>query len=206
MIDAPDPIRRRINANYKKLEQSSPHGKDVQYGGTNYYSHSLDGDFQEAAAILKRLANYIYNLEYLDLEGCSDWLQALRWTGNDSSLPEGIDWNTQWVKMKTLVVRCGYVLQEDSDYWEVERFARDFRRAFMIQKYLAKIRKGRWIEVARDDWEVYDRFWKDGTEESKRKRAHIEAFKVKWWTDELERISEEAPMVQDVERRSVWDQ
>jgi len=66
--------------------------------------------------------------------------------------------------------------------------------------------KGRWIEVVRDDWEVYDELWKDGTEENKRKRTQIEVFKVKWWTDEFSQIPEEAPMIQDVERRSVWEQ
>jgi hypothetical protein len=108
--------------------------------------------------------------------------------------------------MKSLVVRCGYVLHEDSEYWEVERFGRDFRRMFMLQKYLARVRKGRWIEVVRDDWEVYDGLWKDGTEENKRKRAQIEVFKVKWWTNEFSQILGEEPMIQDVERRSVWEQ
>lgn len=36
---------------------SPSRGQDVQYGGTNYYSHSLDSDYREAASILRRLAN-----------------------------------------------------------------------------------------------------------------------------------------------------
>lgn len=86
-----------LTPNAKTAVMSSPYGKDIQYGGTNYYSHSLDNDFREAAAILKRLANHSYNLEYLDLEGCTDWLQALKWIGES-----GIDWSSQWVKMKTI--------------------------------------------------------------------------------------------------------
>lgn len=35
---------------------SPSRGRDIQYGGTNYYSHSLDSDFREAASILRRLA------------------------------------------------------------------------------------------------------------------------------------------------------
>ncbi|KAG0649275.1 hypothetical protein D0Z07_4306 [Hyphodiscus hymeniophilus] len=128
------------------------------------------------------------------------------WTGSDPATPEGIEWNAQWMKMKTLVVRCGFFLHEDSEYWEVERFTRDFRRMFMLQKYIARVRKGRWIEVVRDNWEAYDGFWKDGTEEGRRKQNQIDTFKVNWWTDEFEKIVGEAPMIQDVERRSVWEQ
>lgn len=32
-------------------------GRDVQYGGTNFYSHSIDSNFREAASILRRLAS-----------------------------------------------------------------------------------------------------------------------------------------------------
>lgn len=32
-------------------------GQDVQYGATNYYSHSIDSNFREAASILRRLAS-----------------------------------------------------------------------------------------------------------------------------------------------------
>ena len=32
-------------------------GWDAQYGATNYYSHSIDLDFQEAASILRKLAS-----------------------------------------------------------------------------------------------------------------------------------------------------
>lgn len=161
---------------------------------------------------MKRLANYLYNLEYLDLEGCTDWLPALRWTGFPSIsppegiAPEGIDWDNQWVKLKMLIVRCGYVLHEGSEYWEVKKFTEDFRRMFLLPKYLARVRKGKWIEVVRDDWEAYDGFWKDGTEESKRKRGQIVAFRMKWWAKELNANVEEAPTNQDVERRSVWEQ
>jgi hypothetical protein len=181
---------------------ASPYGKDIQYGGTNYYSHSLDDDFREAASILKRLANRTYNLEYLDLEGCADWLQALRWTGE-----EGIDWSSQWLKMKTLHIPCGYVLGEDSEYWEVDKFTGDFRKMNLIQRFIPRaIGKGRWIEVEIDDWQMYKDFWKDGTEENKRKRKQLEVLKAKGWTEGPGTMADEAPMQRDVARRSVWEQ
>jgi hypothetical protein len=192
-----------LTPNAKTAVMSSPYGKDIQYGGTNYYSHSLDDDFREAAAIIKRLANHSYNLEYLDLEGCTDWLQALQWTGDDA----GIDWSSQWVKMRTMIVRCGYVLQEESEYWEVDKFTQDFRRTFLLQKYISRaVRKGRWIEIENDDWEAYEGLWKDGSEESKRKRSQFEVLKGKWWYGEVHTFRGEAPVRQDAERRSVWEQ
>ena len=36
---------------------SPSRGRDIQYGATNYYSHSIDSDFREAASILRRLAS-----------------------------------------------------------------------------------------------------------------------------------------------------
>jgi hypothetical protein len=45
-----------LTPNSTTAVMSSSYGKDVQYGGTNYYSHSIDADFREAAAILRRLA------------------------------------------------------------------------------------------------------------------------------------------------------
>ncbi len=140
------------------------------------------------------------------MEGCADWLQALQWMDADP-VPQGIDWCCQWVKMNTLIVRCGYLLHEDSETWEVARFARDFRRQFYLQKYVAKaISKGRWIDVVRDDWEVYASFWKDGKEESQKKRRHLETSRGKWWLEEEGSFPAHAPMLQVVERRSVWDQ
>ena len=108
--------------------------------------------------------------------------------------------------MKILILRCGYMLHEESEYWEVERFTRDVRRMFMMQKHLVRVRKGRWIDVVRDYWEAYDGLWKDGTDENKRKRAQIETFKLKWWNDELNEIQEAVPVLRDIERRSVWEQ
>ena len=191
-----------LTPNAKTAVVASPYGKDIQYGGTNYYSHSLDDDYREAASILKRLANHLYNLEYLDLEGCADWLAALRWTGEDA----GLDWRSQWVKMKTVVARCGYVLGEDSEFWEVEKFTQDFKKAVLLQRYLARqVGKGRWIEVEREEWEVYEGLWRGGGEEGARKREQFDRLKDRWWSLEDGTSAGGAP-AQDVERRRVWEQ
>lgn len=101
-----------LNPNANTTVMASRYAKDVQYGGTNYYSHSLDGDFREAAEVLRRLAAKLYNLEYLDLTGCADWIRALRWIGEGDDCDRGIDWGTQWVKLQMLKVHSGLALSE----------------------------------------------------------------------------------------------
>lgn len=101
-----------LTPNSNTTVMASRYAKDVQYGGTNYYSHSLDGDFREAAEVLRRLAARLHSLEYLDLTGCADWVRALRWVGDGSEGDRGIDWGTQWVKLQVLKVHSGLTLSE----------------------------------------------------------------------------------------------
>ncbi|KAH8597340.1 hypothetical protein B0O99DRAFT_478191, partial [Bisporella sp. PMI_857] len=83
---------------------ASPIGKNIQLGGRNIYSHSLDHDFREAASIMRRLAGLLYGLEYLDLSGCTDWAPALRWKGDGEM---GVDWSSHWAKLTTLKIKSG---------------------------------------------------------------------------------------------------
>jgi hypothetical protein len=86
-----------LTPNSKTTVMSSKFGTDMQYGGTNYYSHSLDYDFREASSILRRLATILYGLEYFDITGCTEWARALLWRADGEN---GVDWATQWMKMK----------------------------------------------------------------------------------------------------------
>ncbi|KAF2647938.1 hypothetical protein K491DRAFT_671419 [Lophiostoma macrostomum CBS 122681] len=61
----------------------SKHGGAVALGGSHFYSE-LDGDWHEAANILRRLSKNTYCLQWLDLEGCA-WIQALTWEPEDTS-------------------------------------------------------------------------------------------------------------------------
>ncbi|CAD6453351.1 d473db66-644a-4620-8785-9578d1b0ecd2 [Sclerotinia trifoliorum] len=74
--------------------------RDIQYGASNMYSRTLDGDFSESALVLKKLASGVYGLEYLDLEGCIDWIPALEDVN-------GVDWGNQWRRLSTLILRSG---------------------------------------------------------------------------------------------------
>ena len=54
----------------------------IPVSGSHFYNR-LDGDWAEASSILKRLSRNTYRLQWLDLEGCADWLPALTWNPED---------------------------------------------------------------------------------------------------------------------------
>ncbi|KAH8775185.1 hypothetical protein BGZ57DRAFT_942082 [Hyaloscypha finlandica] len=110
-----------LTPNSKTAVVTSRFDKDIQYGGTGFYSHSLDNDFREASDVLRRLAGRLYGLEYLDLTGCAEWLRALRWTG-DVGEGGGIDWGGQWVKLHILKLFSGVELNEEKREAHGSRF------------------------------------------------------------------------------------
>jgi len=77
----------------------SPHtGRSLPYGGTTPYSHSLDDDFAEAVAVLRRLGRLLVGLEFLDLAGAAAWAPALvRRAEHDE-----VDWAGDWGKVTEL--------------------------------------------------------------------------------------------------------
>lgn len=198
-----------LTPNSRTTVMSPRFGKDIQYGGTNFYSHSLDNDFREAATVLRRLACHLYGLEYLDVTGC-EWLQAFSWRGDTG---EGVDWGGQWVKMKTLKAHSGFVLEEQSEFWEVARFTEHFKQAVLLQRALARKESRstagglRWIEVEKDDLRPYDGLWKDDGEEERRKRREFETLTTRNRTVPQPPHSQVVSDTQEVvERRSVWEQ
>lgn len=169
-----------MTPNAKTAVMSSNLGRDIQYGGTNYYSHSLDNDFREANLVLHRLAQSLYSLEYLDLSGCTYWVRALRWTSDDDESGGSLDWSSQWAKLLTLRIHSGTVLREHSDLAEVVRYIGGVEEAFAMEDMLAYYakkgaragKKVKWVDVEKDDWTVYGNFWKgEGTVEKKKRFA-----------------------------------
>lgn len=187
---------------------SSKYGKDVQYGGTNYYSHSLDNDFREAASILRRLASTLYGLEYLDVTGCTEWVRALCWKG-DGEL--GVEWGNQWLKLKELNVRSGIELSERSEFWEVARYVVAVKEVSLVRLMLSKERRGigkggGWIDITRDDFRDYEKLWKGETgEEKARNRRHLDSLGS--WKSKEEFFHDTVLANDDTAfARSVWDQ
>ncbi|KAF4637191.1 hypothetical protein G7Y89_g901 [Cudoniella acicularis] len=192
-----------LTPNAKNTVVSSKYARDVQYGGTNHYSHSLDNDFREAADVLRRLAAKACNLEYLDLSGCTEWLRALRWTGEDAG-DKGLEWGSQWVRMKTLRIYSGIDLTEASIFADVVRFIQGYKESlateemftWWISKNAGAKRRKQWVEIEKDDYQVFDGLWRGGDSEEKRKRYALDSLQRKGLTD-----SEQwrAPIVYDVE-------
>lgn len=89
-----------LTPNAKTATTVSPAG-NVQYGGSDFYSVS-DGDWSEAASILRRLSRGTLCLKWLDLEGCTAWISALAW--KDRCGGGGIEWSGAWRGVET--VRC----------------------------------------------------------------------------------------------------
>lgn len=71
-------------------------------------------DWSEASLILRRLSKATYCLKWLDLEGCHEWLDALR-SGiladfvddnlHRHGLAQGVDWTGAWRGLTTLIIR-----------------------------------------------------------------------------------------------------
>lgn len=68
----------------------------------------------EAAAVLRQLARSTYCLKWLDLEGCSEWIEALTFRGLDPSGQEysrgvrGPEWNGPWRDIEWIGLGPGF--------------------------------------------------------------------------------------------------
>lgn len=68
--------RPTLTPNLVTTTVTSNHGLNVRAGGTHFYS-ALDEDLTEPAAILRQLSGNLLRLQWLDLEGCAEWMPAL---------------------------------------------------------------------------------------------------------------------------------
>lgn len=72
--------RPTFTPNLATTTVSSQHSPDINAGGSHYYS-GLDKDLSEPATILRQLSSNLLRLQWLDLEGCAEWVPALAWGG-----------------------------------------------------------------------------------------------------------------------------
>jgi len=68
--------RPTLTPNLSTATVSSRHGPDVTAGGSHYYS-ALDEDMTEPASLLRQLSSNLLCLQWLDIEGCAQWMPAL---------------------------------------------------------------------------------------------------------------------------------
>ncbi|KAG9259074.1 uncharacterized protein F5Z01DRAFT_642254 [Emericellopsis atlantica] len=127
---------------------TTPQGNKIYYGGTNFYSHSLDHDWSEALLVLRKLSRRFYELEYLDLTGCGSWFKALMLeTEHDH-----VDWAVHWGKVTVLRLYAGFPGREDMVAAEQVAFAEVMETAALVERHIRHMRagKGRFINVERD--------------------------------------------------------
>lgn len=68
--------RPTLTPNLATTTVSSQHSPDVRAGGSHFYS-GMDQDMSEPASLLRQLSNNLLRLQWLDLEGCTEWIPAL---------------------------------------------------------------------------------------------------------------------------------
>ncbi|KAF7559869.1 hypothetical protein G7046_g4298 [Stylonectria norvegica] len=117
----------------------SPQGNRIPYGGTNFYSHSLDHDWSEALLVLRMLSKNLYALEYLDLTGCSSWFQALM----TESETDYVDWVGNWGKITRLRLYTGSDGLNAAKPSEVASFLDAVEMARNIERHIRAKRAGK---------------------------------------------------------------
>ncbi|KAF7718002.1 Uncharacterized protein PECH_004705 [Penicillium ucsense] len=113
----PAPTRTPQNAPLR-MKPPNHRGPYMLHGGTDEYS-AVENNWAEAAGILRQLSRYSYCLKWLDLEGCSDWIGALIWTG---TMPDGQpcrpgsagpEWNASWRNIEWISLGPGFEYPRD---------------------------------------------------------------------------------------------
>lgn len=127
---------------------SSPQGANIPYGGTNYYSHSIDQDWSEALLVLRILSSNLYKLEFLDLTGCASWFKALHLQEEH----DFVDWVGSWGKVMLLRLNIGWKAGPDALVSEQAAYAEAMETAAAVEKHIRAMRagQGRFITVERD--------------------------------------------------------
>jgi hypothetical protein len=103
-----------------RMRPPNHHGPTFIHGGTDVYS-GMENNWAEAAGILRQLSRYTYCLKWLDLEGCSEWIPALTWTGtNPDGQPcrpgtSGPEWNGSWRNVEWIGLGPGFEYPADKD-------------------------------------------------------------------------------------------
>lgn len=185
-----------LTPNSRTASMISSITRPIDYGATGYYAHSLDQDWSEAANVLRRLSSSLYCLEWLDLEGCSKWVRALRW-----SRTPGIDWVGKWGRVRTLKLRSGICVTKSDDRpqpgefpdgnWndthgkpsqalksDIIQHKLRIVEAMEVEKWIRQLRG--WIDVQYDDFEMYDK-WLDTSDEAKAlNRRMMNEMKTSW--------------------------
>lgn len=116
-------------------------------------------DFAQASVVLREFARNTYCLKWLDLEGCSEWIEALTWRGTDPDgnlYPlgvEGPDWNSSWRNVDHLILTPGFSSSQVNapplSFFDLHHDIAS-NVASELRERRRKVR-GKWIVVETDD-------------------------------------------------------
>lgn len=70
------------------------------------------------------------------MTGCISWLPALYWKGEGE---KGIDWRSEWIRLSMLRVPSAYILQPESEYWEVAQYVQAVREQMSLERALIAV-------------------------------------------------------------------
>ncbi|GKZ17007.1 hypothetical protein AbraIFM66951_005736 [Aspergillus brasiliensis] len=100
------------NAINVRIRHPNHRSLTFSYGGTDTYSAS-ENNWAEAAGLLRRLSRVTYCLKWLDLEGCGDWIPALKWQDNESIsaayTSSGPEWSSSWRDIEYIRLGPGWL-------------------------------------------------------------------------------------------------
>ncbi|KAJ5583064.1 hypothetical protein N7535_001684 [Penicillium sp. DV-2018c] len=137
--------------------------RNRELGNPRLASDASDNNWAEAASTLRQLSRSTYCLKWLDLEGCGNWLPALKWVGRDPDgtpyRPDAVgpEWNGSWRDVEWLGIGPGFLDLTQSDescHLSVPEtlgssfHARHLQTARDVLKHIRQIRSGKkWLEV-----------------------------------------------------------
>ena len=95
----------------------------IPYGGSDMFT-AHDGNWAEAAGILRRLSRALYCLRWLNLTGCGQWFDALIWEGTTdlemhnlkigtARTAVGPEWNGAWRDIEQIGLGVGWTPVSD---------------------------------------------------------------------------------------------
>ncbi|KAJ5727708.1 hypothetical protein N7493_005528 [Penicillium malachiteum] len=147
------------------------------------------------AAILRQIARNTYCLEWLDLEGCTSWIEALAPGLDPAGNPTGVgsdgpDWNGPWRNVEHLILSPGYWVQLPP-----EESIGTSTRSMEAQ------RRGKWEEA----WEDAAEFNSDVHTAKKVADAIKARRKKSGKTIVVETGEREAPDIYAIMRECVWE-
>jgi hypothetical protein len=106
------------NAMNARIQHPTQSSLSFSYSGTDSYA-SFENNWAEAAGVLRKLSRVTYCLKWLDLEGCEDWIPALKWedTGDDGEVhapgSTGPEWNQSWRNIEYVRLGPGWLPRFD---------------------------------------------------------------------------------------------